>query len=69
MDAGQMGAQARCITAATRPLQALPEPMTLFRRSTRPWRPCESYRSAAEDIPSRGIKAGQFSCRSGFRWR
>jgi len=31
------GAQARCLTAAPRSLQALPEPMTLFRRSTRPW--------------------------------
>jgi len=31
------GAHASCITAAPRPLQALLEPMTLFRRSTRPW--------------------------------
>jgi len=37
VDAGLMRAQASCITGAPRPLQALPEPMTLFRRSTRPW--------------------------------
>jgi len=51
--------------------------MTLFRRSTRPWACVRVLSQCGWRHPQSGqfragalgIKAGQFSCRSGSRWR